>query len=78
MFITVVIQNQTQAPQTRRKLRKLGFSYVRRLQWWAIMLGDDPSQHHNKLRELSPLQGIAAKSYTPEEYHAIIDAKINP
>lgn len=77
MFITVVIQNQEQAPQTRRKLRKLGFSYVRRLQWWAIMLGDNPSQHHNKLRDLTPLQGITVKSYTPKEYHAIIDAKIS-
>lgn len=77
MFITVVIQNQKLAPQTRRKLRKLGFSYVRRLQWWAIMLGNEPGQYHNKLRELAPLQGIAVKSYTIEEYHAIIDAKIN-
>ena len=77
MFITVVIQNQDLAPQTRRKLRKLGFSYVRPLQWWAIMLGDDPSQHHNKLRDLAPLQGIAVKSYTAKEYHVIIDAKIS-
>lgn len=77
MFVTVVIQNQEHAPGTRRKLRKLGFSYVRPLQWWAIMLGDDPSQHHNKLRDLAPLQGITVKSYTTEEYHAIINAKIS-
>ena len=41
------------------------------------MLGDDPSQHHNKLRDLAPLQGIAVKSYTTGEYHAIINAKNN-
>ena len=41
------------------------------------MLGDNPSQHHNKLRDLTPLQGITVKSYTPKEYHAIIDAKIS-
>lgn len=77
MFITVVIKDQAQAPKTRRKLRKLGFTYIRRLQWWATMLGDEPSQRHNRLRKLAPIPGIEVKSYTIEEYHSIIDAKIN-
>ena len=73
MFITATITDKTNAPRTRRQLKKQGFGYIRPLGMWVknCMTIRGARLYLPAAREI---EGAEITLRTMDEFHALIDA----